>query len=113
MTNARGRMMARILNLDADEDEEGRGKGSHGNTRLPYGLCEEFGIDTTGFSPTDCWKALQGKGVDPKAAYSSLQKEGTIKPYASEVKASNNAKMTEKNPRRKRLRVRKSSMLGE
>ena len=33
-----------------------------GNTRLPYALCKQAGIDTTGFTPSECWAALQGEG---------------------------------------------------
>ncbi|MCD8201942.1 MAG: zeta toxin family protein [Clostridia bacterium] len=87
--SARDRMIRRIMHMDADDDTEETSKkqsGGGGNTRLPYGLCEEFGIDTEGFSPTDCWEALAGKGITPKAAFAELQKNGTIDSYVQEMR---------------------------
>jgi len=43
--------------MDADDDETGGGA----MYRLPYGLCNNAGIDTTGMSPTDAWNALKDK----------------------------------------------------
>ncbi|MCD8201943.1 MAG: hypothetical protein LUD47_07755 [Clostridia bacterium] len=81
--DARHDMINRILRLDADDDDERNERGihSHGNTRLPYGLCKEYGIDTTGFTPKDCWKALKGEDVSPKEAYQYLNEHGTIEGY--------------------------------
>ena len=70
-------------------DEPGD-KKSHGNTRLPYGLCKSAGIDTTGMTPSEAWKALEGEtGVGAKEAYGKLEKYGSakgidIKKYAEE-----------------------------
>lgn len=49
-----------------------------GNTRLPYALCKQAGIDTTGFTPSECWAALQGEGVSAKEAYKDLKEEGKV-----------------------------------
>ena len=39
-------------------DETGD-KNGHGNTRLPYGLCQAAGINTEGMTPADAWAALE------------------------------------------------------
>lgn len=65
---------------DYGPDEAGDKGTSHGNTRLPYGLCKSAGIDTTGMSPSEAWEALEGKtGVSAKEAYKDIKKYGTAK----------------------------------
>ena len=58
----------RQMRLDArgyrkDDETEEEGKGRHGNTKIPFGLCQREGIDIQkGWTPTDAWNALAGKG---------------------------------------------------
>ena len=69
---------------DADEEPENSGgtkKGGHGNTRLPYGLCEKYGIEVQkGWTPKDAWAALAGKGVSASEEYKKLKERGTTGP---------------------------------
>ena len=62
-----------------DEDAEGGEtphKG-HGNTKLPYGLCEKHGIEVQkGWTPREAWEALEGKGVSAKEEYRKLKERG-------------------------------------
>ena len=58
-----------LARMDADEEEEPH-KKKGGNTRLPYGLCQSVGIDTTGMTPKEAWEAYYGKtGVEAEEAY--------------------------------------------
>ncbi|MCD8201927.1 MAG: hypothetical protein LUD47_07675 [Clostridia bacterium] len=83
----RDRMIYKLMNMDAEGDrDESEAHHGGGNTRLPYGLCKALGIDTTGFSPKDCWKALKGEGVSPTEAYATLQKTGSAKEIVKEAK---------------------------
>ncbi|MCD8201932.1 MAG: ADP-ribosyltransferase [Clostridia bacterium] len=86
MNVSRLNMIQRYLHTDAEDDEDERGGGgSHGNTRLPYGLCMAFGIKLPkGATPKQAWDALQGKGVDADEAYAALEKDGTIDKYVEE-----------------------------
>lgn len=60
--------------LGGREDEE-----AHGNTRIPFGLCEREGIPIDpGWSPRDAWAALEGKGISPSKVYQSLRERGTV-----------------------------------
>lgn len=66
---------------DADDDSEsnngGEKSGGHGNTRLPYGLCEKYGIDVQkGWTPREAWSALAGKGVSAAEEYKKLRERG-------------------------------------
>ena len=67
--------------LDAPEDEQENnnsesGGGSHGNTRLPFGLCMRYGIPIEpSWGPSEAWEALKSKGITPEGAFSRL-KEG-------------------------------------
>lgn len=66
-------------------DKHGDGKG--GNTRLPYGLCAEAGIDTTDMTPSEAWKALREKtGITPSEAYKELENEGSSQELSKEAK---------------------------
>ena len=60
-------------------DDEEEKSGSHGNTKIPFGLCQREGIEVQkGWTPADAWKALEGKGYSPKDVYKSLRKEGKV-----------------------------------
>ncbi len=77
-----------------DEDDEGRDRGGeakgqeaggHGNTRLPFGLCQRYGIDLPGgATPHDAWEALAGKGITPEDAYKTLKETGSAKEIGQE-----------------------------
>ena len=57
---------------------------SHGNTRLPFGLCMRYGIAIgKDWTPRDAWDALKGKGITPDEVYSDVKKDGKV----NEVKA--------------------------
>ena len=65
-----------FFRTDADGDEENnqQNSGSHGNTRLPFGLCRRYGIEIgKDWTPKDAWDALKGKGVTPEGAYERLE----------------------------------------
>lgn len=48
--------------------------GSHGNTRLPFGLCLKYGIEIgADWAPKDAWDALAGKGITPDGIYRKLK----------------------------------------
>lgn len=75
---------------DADDDSEssngGEQSGGHGNTRLPYGLCEKYGIEVQkGWTPREAWSALAGKGVSAAEEYKKLRERGRA---ATQQKAS-------------------------
>ena len=80
------RMSAR---MDADSDDEtasagGAKKGGHGNTKIPFGLCQREGIEIQkGWTPEDAWKALEGKGYSAGETYKELKKTGKVKPKSS------------------------------
>ena len=60
------------------DDEE---NGGHGNTSIPFGLCEREGIPVDpGWTPRDAWDALAKKGYSPASVYEHLKKTG----YATE-----------------------------
>ena len=68
------------IHLDADDEETGgKKKGGHGNTKLPFGLCEREGIEVQkGWTPEDAWKALEGKGYSAGESYKELKKTGKV-----------------------------------
>jgi len=74
----------RKMRLDArgyrkDDETEEEGKGRHGNTKIPFGLCQREGIDIQkGWTPTDAWNALEGKGYKAGETYQELKKTGTV-----------------------------------
>ncbi|MCD8201929.1 MAG: hypothetical protein LUD47_07685 [Clostridia bacterium] len=104
--DARAKMMAHMLNLDADGDDDeeenpnriirshgmhkssgGGSTGGHGNTRLPFGLCMQYGIELPeDATPGDAWKALEGKGISQEAAYKHLAEHGTIEGFKGSKK---------------------------
>ena len=70
--------------FDADDEENGgsgggSGKGGHGNTRIPYGLCQREGINIQkGWTPSDAWSALEGKGYSASSVYKELKSTGKV-----------------------------------
>ena len=76
------RLDARGYRADAPDEEQennqeggGDSGGSHGNTRLPFGLCKRFGIEIDpSWGPREAWDALAGKGITPAGAYEKLKK---------------------------------------
>jgi hypothetical protein len=87
---------------DADGDDDNNnqnnkgGGESHGNTRLPFGLCKRFGIEIgKDWTPKDAWDALKGKGVTPEGAYDRLEKgEDPGSPEATATPETKPAKKT-------------------
>ena len=70
-----------IARMDAEEDENqnnvGGGSGGHGNTKIPFGLCQREGINVDPkWTPKDAWKALEGKGYSAGEVYKELKKTG-------------------------------------
>ena len=79
------RLAARGFRLD-DDDENGGGKrgGGHGNTKIPYGLCQREGIEVkAGWTPKDAWDALAGKGYSASEVYKELKETGKVAPKTS------------------------------
>lgn len=71
--------------MDDADDDEGNGGGSHGNTKIPFGLCQREGIKVQpGWTPQDAWNALEGKGYNAKETYKELKETGKV---SSKVKA--------------------------
>ena len=78
------RLAARGFRLD-DDDENGGGKGGggHGNTKIPYGLCQREGIEVkAGWTPKDAWDALADKGYSASEVYKELKETGKVAPRA-------------------------------
>ena len=65
------------MDADGDENEGGKG-GGHGNTRLPYGIAKNEGINTEGMTPSEVWAALEGKGYSASDVYAEVKKTGHI-----------------------------------
>lgn len=71
-------MEERKSRIDAESRLGASSETFHGNTRLPYGLCKEHGIDTTDMTPSEAWEALKSKtGITPKEAYEKLEEENS------------------------------------
>ena len=73
---------------DAEEEAEQRPSGGrHGNTKIPFGLCQREGIKVNPkWSPRDAWDALAKKGYDVGSVYRELKETGKVsskKPAAS------------------------------
>ena len=68
--------------FDDDSDETGdnsKGGGGHGNTRIPFGLCQREGIEIgEDWTPKDAWDALSGKGYNASEVYEELKKTGRV-----------------------------------
>ena len=75
VTEYRRRRAQRLSARFDDDEDEG---GNHGNTKIPFGLCQREGIKVQpGWTPTDAWNALEGKGYSAKETYQRLKKTGT------------------------------------
>lgn len=62
-----------------EEENNGGGKGGHGNTKIPFGLCQREGITVDPkWTPKDAWNALEGKGYSAKESYEKLRSTGSI-----------------------------------
>ena len=80
-------MKAKYYRFDAEdkpeeEEEEAKpkkssgnwgGGGGHSSTSLPYGIAKGAGLDTTGMTPHEVWKMLEGKGYSASAAFAALK----------------------------------------
>ena len=76
------------LNGRMDDEEEtnnnpgGSGGGSgggHGNTKIPFGLCQREGIQIDPkWTPKDAWEALSGKGYSAGEVYKTLKETGKV-----------------------------------
>lgn len=65
--------------LDDDEEENGGGSKGHGNTKIPFGLCQREGIKIeSGWGPKDAWDALAGKGYSAGEVYKELKETGKV-----------------------------------
>lgn len=73
----RARRELRRKQKRTDDDEEAeKPSGGHGNTKLPFGLCEKYGIEVqNGWTPREAWEALEGKGVSAKEEYRKLKEK--------------------------------------
>lgn len=86
--------------MDAEGDEESapapkKGGGGHGNTKLPFGLCQREGIEVKpGWTPQDAWKALEGKGYSAGEAYKELKETGKVSKKGSGKAAEAGTKAT-------------------
>lgn len=67
------------IDADGDEENNGGGKRSHGNTKLPFGLCQREGIKIDpNWGPSDAWDALAGKGYSAGDVYKELKETGKV-----------------------------------
>ena len=70
------RLDRRMRKDDEEETNQPNNKkksGGHGNTRLPFGLCQRHGIEVgKDWTPRDAWNALEEKGVKPSDVYSKM-----------------------------------------
>lgn len=71
----------KILSDTIKEKQRKDDEDSHGNTSIPFGLCEREGIPIDpSWTPRDAWDALAKKGYSPASVYEHLKKTG----YATE-----------------------------
>ena len=49
------------------------------DNRIAYGLAKKYGIDTTGMSPAEVWKALEEKGVAKRSEPEVAEDDGSAK----------------------------------
>ena len=76
------------VRFDADDDSESDNggnrsgsSGGHGNTKIPYGLCQREGIKIgKDWTPKDAWDALAGKGYSASDVYKELKTTGRVEP---------------------------------
>ena len=84
----RKRRQDRLFRLDDEENNnsDGKGHGGHGNTRIPFGLCQREGISVgKDWTPEDAWNALEGKGYTADAVYRRLKETGKATPAKKPV----------------------------
>lgn len=68
----------------SDDEEKGSSGGGHGNTKIPFGLCQREGIEIgPNWTPRDAWDALADKGYSASDIYDKLQENGEIGGYGS------------------------------
>ena len=61
------------LSRRVEMDDEDEGEGSHGNTRIPFGLCLREGIRVDpGWGPREAWEALEKKGYSASGVYRDM-----------------------------------------
>lgn len=71
--------MAEDKSTEVEEGGETPAPKRHGNTRLPFGLCQAHGIAIgKNWTPRDAWEALKGVGVTPDDAYGDLKEDGKL-----------------------------------
>lgn len=76
------------MGIRIDDDDETPKKGGHGNTKLPFGLCQREGIEIQkGWTPEDAWKALEGKGYSAGETYQEIKKTGKVAPKTPKATA--------------------------
>lgn len=84
------RRSKRLLSrFDDDEENSSGGKrgGGHGNTKIPFGLCQREGIEINPkWTPKDAWDALAGKGYSASDVYKELRETGKVAPKESKPK---------------------------
>ena len=77
-----GKLQKLSLGLDeyhSDADDEDNNGGSHGNTKIPFGLCQREGIAIDPkWAPKDAWNALEGKGYSAGEVYKELKETGKV-----------------------------------
>lgn len=63
--------------IPVTEEEAEEDKKTHGNTRLPFGLCARYGIELPdNATPRMAWEALKGQtGLTPEQVYRDLKSE--------------------------------------
>lgn len=49
------------------------------DNRIAYGLAKKYGIDTTGMSPAEVWKALEEKGGEKRSEPEVAEDDGSAK----------------------------------
>ena len=83
--------------MDADEDDNnnnGGASGGHGNTKLPFGLCQREGIAIDpSWGPKDAWDALAGKGYSASEVYKELKDTGKVAPKTKPAKEMSSAEL--------------------
>lgn len=87
-----GKYHGPLARFDDDDDETNNNNGNsshggHGNTRIPFGLCEREGIDIgKGWTPKDAWNALEGKGISAGSIYKQLRTTGKVSGVGKQAK---------------------------
>ena len=65
-----------LLQEEQSEEQNSEQGKNHGNTRLPFGLCERYGIRLSrDATPRDAWNALKGVGITPEMGYEIAGKD--------------------------------------